>query len=153
MKMEKKVPLGDAWYGCCGLLCFMFMHVRLCFIISKRDFIIMQIKNLAAELCLDRAVVLELLRDPPPNLLMMSATLPDEPPTISVSETKPIETVVEVTADTAETAEPETAVKMPVHVLQQRFSAQKRLKKVQLQTLESVYRRTRRPTVSKVSLH
>lgn len=128
------------------------MNVKLCLIICKHDFIITQIKNLAAELCLDRAVVLEMLRDPPPSLLMMSAALPDEPPpTISVIETKPIETVVEITADTTK---PDTNGKVPIHVLQQKFSAQKRLKKVHVQTLESVYRRTKRPTVSEVfSLH
>lgn len=108
----------------------------------------MQIKTLAAELCLDRALVLELLREPPPSLLMMSAALPDEPPaTVSVTETKPVETVAKITADTAE---PDTSTKVPVHVLQQKFSAQKRLKKVHVQTLESVYRRTKRPTVSEV---
>ncbi|KAF3447138.1 hypothetical protein FNV43_RR12318 [Rhamnella rubrinervis] len=85
----------------------------------------------------------------PPNLLMMSATLPDEPsPTVSVIETKPIETVVEITADTAK---PDTNVKVPIHVLQQKFSAQKRLKKMHVQTLESVYRRTKRPTNAMVS--
>ncbi|KAJ0089548.1 hypothetical protein Patl1_12761 [Pistacia atlantica] len=57
------------------------------------------IKNLAAELCLDRAVVLEMLRDPPPSLVMMSAALPDEPtPRVSVPEVKPEETVMEETA-------------------------------------------------------
>ncbi|PPD66750.1 hypothetical protein GOBAR_DD36367 [Gossypium barbadense] len=79
------------------------------------------IKTLAAELCLDRAVVLELLREPPPELLMISATLPDEP------------------------------VKEPIHVMQQRWSAQKRLKKVQIDTLEKVYRRSKRPTNTMIS--
>ncbi|XP_048332260.2 protein OVEREXPRESSOR OF CATIONIC PEROXIDASE 3 [Ziziphus jujuba] len=107
------------------------------------------IKSLAAELCLDRALVLELLREPPPSLLMMSAALPDEPPaTVSVTETKPVETVAKITADTAE---PDTSTKVPVHVLQQKFSAQKRLKKVHVQTLESVYRRTKRPTNAMIS--
>ncbi|KAK1550621.1 hypothetical protein Q3G72_022309 [Acer saccharum] len=37
-----------------------------------------------------------MLRDPPPHLLMLSATLPDEPPPVaSVSEVKQTETVVE----------------------------------------------------------
>lgn len=122
-----------------------FVNVQLGFIFRKFRFI-MQIKSLAAELCLDRALVLQLLREPPPNLLMMSAALPDEPaPTISVMETKPVETAVEITA------EPDTRVKVPVHDLQQKFSAQKRVKKVHVQTLESIYRRTKRPTVSEVS--
>lgn len=110
----------------------------------------MQIKSLAAELCLDRPVVLELLRNPPPNLVMMSAALPDHepPPTITVTEVKTIETVVEKTT----TPKSDTAEKVPVHVMQQRFSSQKRLKKAHLQTLEDVYRRTKRPTVSEVSI-
>lgn len=105
----------------------------------------MQIKSLAEELCLDRAVVLELLREPPPNLLMMAATLPDDEPTgpiITVSETKTIETVME------KTPKPDNSKKVPIHVMQQRFSTQKRIKKVDIQTLENVYRRTKRPTVS-----
>ncbi|KAM1089378.1 hypothetical protein ACFX19_017363 [Malus domestica] len=115
------------------------------------------IKTLAAELCLDRAVVLELLREPPPSLLMMCAALPDEPATvISVSQTKSVETVVETTQETVvETATDsvklEPAVKVPVHVRQQKFSAQKRLKKAQVETLESVYRKTKRPTNAMVS--
>lgn len=115
----------------------------------------MQIKSLAAELCLDRAVVLELLREPPPNLLLMSAALPDKPvPTITVPETEPVEAVPLDTTrgavEAAEPAEPEVKGKVPVHVMQSRWSAQKRLKKVQVETLERVYRRTKRPTVSQV---
>ena len=110
----------------------------------------MQIKSLAAELCLDRAVVLELLREPPPNLLLMSAALPDKPvPTITVPEAEPVETFpLETTKGAVEAAEPEVKGKVPVHVMQSRWSAQKRLKKVQIETLERVYRRTKRPTVS-----
>ncbi|KAE8698352.1 Protein OVEREXPRESSOR OF CATIONIC PEROXIDASE 3 [Hibiscus syriacus] len=95
------------------------------------------IKTLAAELCLDRAVVLELLREPPPELLMMSATLPDEPvkrePEL-VPEIEHIET--EVSEITMESVKHEPKVKEPVHVMQQRWSAQKRLKKVHVETLE-----------------
>ncbi|KAG6698291.1 hypothetical protein I3842_08G012900 [Carya illinoinensis] len=111
------------------------------------------IKTLAAELCLDRAVVLELLRDPPPNLLMMSAALPDKPaPIVSVSvpESKPAPT--EIPSETsADAAEPKTKGQLPVHVMQQTWNAQKRLKKVQVETLERVYRRTKRPTNSMIS--
>ena len=60
----------------------------------------MQVKSLAAELCLDRAVVLDLLRDTPLNLVMMSAALPDEPaPTLVMLETLPIEIVPEETGN------------------------------------------------------
>ncbi|GAB4854119.1 hypothetical protein Ancab_022702 [Ancistrocladus abbreviatus] len=126
------------------------------------------IKSLAAEVCLDRAVVLELLRNPPPNLLMMSAALPDkkepepepepvflmplaeEPkPTISNLETEDTQSV---SCDmTMKSAESETRVKPPIHVLQSSWSAQKRLKKVQVDTLERVYRRTKRPTNAMIS--
>ncbi|XVE71654.1 hypothetical protein DITRI_Ditri10aG0168700 [Diplodiscus trichospermus] len=111
------------------------------------------IKNLAADLCLDRAVVLELLREPPPELLMMSATLPDEPiKRESVLETRPTETVaLETHVDTVKHEPKEPKVKEPVHVTQQKWSAQKRLKKVHVQTLEKVYRRSKRPTNAMIS--
>lgn len=123
------------------------------------QFFLVQIKNLAAELCLDRALVLQMLRDPPPNLLMLSAALPDKPaPKKSVPEETTVETTVETVVETTvetvvetttDAAEIKTAVKVPIHVRQQKFAGQKRLKKVHLDTLERVYRRTKRPTVSK----
>ncbi|KAL0297167.1 UNVERIFIED_CONTAM: protein OVEREXPRESSOR OF CATIONIC PEROXIDASE 3 [Sesamum radiatum] len=101
------------------------------------------IKNLAAELCLDRAVVLKLLRDPPPNLVMMSATLPDKPvSTLLDPVEKPVETVPLETK--THSTKPEVQVKVPVHVMQSNWSARKRLKKVQVETLEQVYKRTKR---------
>ncbi|OMP14194.1 hypothetical protein COLO4_00196 [Corchorus olitorius] len=110
------------------------------------------IKTLAAELCLDRAVVLELLREPPPQLLMMSATLPHEPVKVEpVLETKPIEIAALETVDTVKNEPKEPKVKEPVHVMQHRWSAQKRLKKVQVETLEKVYRRSKRPTNAMIS--
>ena len=61
---------------------------------------VLQVKSLAAELCLDRAAVLDLLRDTPLNLVMMSAALPDEPaPTLVMLETLPIEIVPEETGN------------------------------------------------------
>ncbi|XP_030443565.1 protein OVEREXPRESSOR OF CATIONIC PEROXIDASE 3 isoform X2 [Syzygium oleosum] len=112
------------------------------------------IKCLAAELCLDRSIVLELLRDPPPNLLLMSATLPDEPAqvrTVLEAETAAIDVAPhETTADAAD-REPKPTEKAPLHVMQQRWSAQKRVKKVHVQTLERVYRRTKRPTNAMIS--
>ncbi|XP_022749509.1 protein OVEREXPRESSOR OF CATIONIC PEROXIDASE 3 [Durio zibethinus] len=111
------------------------------------------IKTLAAELCLDRAVVLELLREPTPELLMMSATLPDEPVKREpVLETKHIETnALETTVDAVKYEPEESKVKEPVHVMQHRWSARKRLKKVQVETLEKVYRRSKRPTNAMIS--
>ena len=107
----------------------------------------LQIKNLAADLCLDRALVLQLLRDPPPNLLMMSLTIPDEPATTAVSlETKPGEILLQETSIDQVESEPEA--KVPVHTLQRNWYAQKRLKKAHVDTLERVYRRSKRPTVS-----
>ena len=110
----------------------------------------MQIKNLAADVCLDRAVVLQLLRNPPASLLLMSAALPDKLISpISEPENKPLETVSsEIVADVAQ---PETDLVVPVHAMQSSWSARKRLKKVQVDTLERVYARTKRPTVSHVS--
>lgn len=91
--------------------------------------------------------MLELLRDPPPNILMMSAALPDDPPPpVSVSQVKPTETVMEETS--VDEGEPQTDVKEPVHLRQQKWFAQKRLKKAHLKTLEMVYRKSKRPTVS-----
>ncbi|XP_061340977.1 protein OVEREXPRESSOR OF CATIONIC PEROXIDASE 3 isoform X2 [Gastrolobium bilobum] len=108
------------------------------------------IKNLAAELCLDRALVLGLLRDPPPNLLMMSLSLPDEPTeTITSLETKPRETVhKEISMDRVDSG-PKS--KEPIHTMQRSWSAQKRLKKAQVDTLERVYRRSKRPTDAMIS--
>lgn len=89
-----------------------------------------------------------MLRDPPPNLLMLSATLPDKPtPTVLVNEVKHSEPIVAET--TVRAVEPKSKVEEPVHDRQHRWSAQKRLKKVQVKTLEMVYRRSKRPTVSK----
>lgn len=48
----------------------------------------------------------------------------------------------------ADVEQPESKVKVPVHVMQSDWSARKRLKKVQVQTLERVYARTKRPSVS-----
>ncbi|KAK4422175.1 protein OVEREXPRESSOR OF CATIONIC PEROXIDASE 3 [Sesamum alatum] len=108
------------------------------------------IKNLAAELCLDRAVVLKLLRDPPPSLVMMSATLPDKPvSTILDPVEKPVKTVPLETK--THSTKPEVEVKDPVHVMQSNWSARKRLKKVQVETLEQVYKRTKRPTNAMIS--
>ncbi|KAJ8538381.1 hypothetical protein K7X08_014921 [Anisodus acutangulus] len=104
----------------------------------------LNIKNLAAELCLDRAVVLELLRNPPPNLVLLSAALPDEPvPRMIEPEIQPQEVVPTEMNDAAKL---EANVEAPVHVMQSSWSAQKRIKKVQLETLEQVYRRSKRPT-------
>ncbi|KAG1335584.1 protein OVEREXPRESSOR OF CATIONIC PEROXIDASE 3 [Cocos nucifera] len=108
------------------------------------------IKNLASELGLERAYVIELLRDPPPNLLLMSASIPDEvtrtpsvPGGNKQSESPP------VTAIDAAESKPEA--ELPVHVMRTRWSTQKRLKKVQVETLERVYSRTKRPTNAMIS--
>ncbi|KAF6164575.1 hypothetical protein GIB67_025401 [Kingdonia uniflora] len=108
------------------------------------------IKSLAAELCLDRAVVLGLLRDPPPNLLLLSAALPDKIiPKTSEPDIKPVEpSLLETTVDAVD---PELTEQVPVHMMQSRWSTQKRLKKVQIDTLERVYNRSKRPTNAMVS--
>ncbi|KAL9239865.1 hypothetical protein vseg_014144 [Gypsophila vaccaria] len=116
------------------------------------------IKKLAAELCLDRAIVLELLREPPPDLLMMCAALPDKEEPVSIindSETiasVPSEEIIESDeTDGVPNGKPEPKTETPIHVLQGSWSAQKRLKKVQVETLENVYRRTKRPTNTMIS--
>lgn len=111
------------------------------------QFLLMQIKNLAADLCLDRAIVLELLRDPPPDLLMLSASLPDK------EDSKILQPVIKpedaaLLASERAALNSKTTRKVPVHEMQSNWSAQKRLKKVHVETLERVYRRSKRPTVS-----
>lgn len=79
---------------------------------------------------------------------MLSATLPDKPAKIV---SKPVEKLDEEDVPleaTTDTAKPEVEVKEPVHVMQSNWSARKRLKKVQIETLEQVYRKSKRPTVS-----
>ena len=114
--------------------------------------ICVQIGNLARELCLDRALVLELLRAPPPNLVMMSAALLDEPSPVMLpvaESNKPVDSVpLEMVA--ADTVKSEGEKNSPVHVMRHQWSAQKRLQKVQVESLERVYGRTKRPTVSRV---
>ncbi|KAF8687685.1 hypothetical protein HU200_042607 [Digitaria exilis] len=107
------------------------------------------IKNLAGELGLDRAVVIELLRNPPPKLLLMSDSLPDEAP--SKPEVKELEPPSSITVDEVDTSENEPQVELPVHVMSAEWSARKRLKKVQLETLERVYLRSKRPTNAMIS--
>ncbi|CAL1375084.1 unnamed protein product [Linum trigynum] len=110
------------------------------------------IKNLAGDLCLERAVVLDLLRDPPPSLVMLSAALPDEPePSLPVQATTPVESVTEEMNVEEDAVKDESKVNLPVHVMYHKWNAQKRLKKVHVQTLERVYRRTKRPTNTMVS--
>ncbi|THG13019.1 hypothetical protein TEA_005131 [Camellia sinensis var. sinensis] len=80
----------------------------------------------------------------------MSAALPDKPiSVISEPESKPLEEVSSETA--ADVAQPEAMVNLPVHVMQKSWSARKRLKKVQVETLERVFDRTKRPTNAMIS--
>ncbi|XP_078432372.1 overexpressor of cationic peroxidase 3 [Wolffia australiana] len=108
------------------------------------------IKALSAELGLERAVVLECLREPPPDLLLMAATLPDKK---AEEETpKPIKEDAHVEPSSAPEEAPEPAAKAaPVHAMKAQWSANKRLKKVQLETLERVYARSKRPTNAMIS--
>ncbi|KQK21110.2 hypothetical protein BRADI_1g58820v3 [Brachypodium distachyon] len=106
-----------------------------------------QIKNLAGELGLDRGLVIELLRNPPPKLLLMSDSLPDEAPSKpQVEEIEPSPVVDEVDA-----TETKPQMDIPIHVMSAEWSTQKRLKKVQLETLERIYLRSKRPTNTMVS--
>ncbi|XP_045806093.1 protein OVEREXPRESSOR OF CATIONIC PEROXIDASE 3-like isoform X3 [Trifolium pratense] len=108
------------------------------------------VKALAADVCLDRSLVLNLLRNPPPNLLMLSLSIPDEPtPSAIVPETTPGETLYKETS--ADHAESEPKSDLPIHTMQQNWSSRKRLKKAQLDTLERVYMRSKRPTNAMIS--
>ncbi|CAN6220893.1 unnamed protein product [Urochloa humidicola] len=107
------------------------------------------IKNLAGELGLDRALVIELLRNPPPKLLFMSDSLPDEAP--SKPEVKEVEPPSSTAVDEVDATGIEPQVELPVHVMSAEWSARKRLKKVQLETLERVYLRSKRPTNAMIS--
>ncbi|XP_042066156.1 protein OVEREXPRESSOR OF CATIONIC PEROXIDASE 3-like [Salvia splendens] len=126
------------------------------------------IKKLAADLCMDRAVVLKLLRDPPPDLVILSATLPDKPtkrtkdPVEKQEEPVALETTAKTIKDPVEKQEepvettkdaekPKVEAKAPVHVMQSNWTARKRLKKVHIETLEEVYRRSKRPTDAMIS--
>jgi hypothetical protein len=111
---------------------------------------VLQIKNLAGELGLDRALVIELLRNPPPKLLLMSDSLPDEAP--SNPEVKELEPPSSATVDEVDTTEIKPQEELPVHVMSAEWSARKRLKKVQLETLERVYLWSKRPTVTSISI-
>ncbi|KAF0903446.1 hypothetical protein E2562_027869 [Oryza meyeriana var. granulata] len=105
------------------------------------------IKNLAGELGLDRTLVIELLRNPPPKLLFMSDSLPNEDPyKPEIKEIEPSPVV-----DNADITETKPQTELPVHVMCAEWSPQKRLKKVQLETLERVYSRTKRPTNTMIS--
>ncbi|KAI7726752.1 hypothetical protein M8C21_026429 [Ambrosia artemisiifolia] len=108
------------------------------------------IKNLAADLCLDRAIVLDLLRDPPPDLLMLSASLPDKAESrILEPVIKPEDAILLRNERDAINVKPTT--KVPVHQMQNSWSAKKRLKKMHVETLEQVYRRSKRPTNAMIS--
>ncbi|WVZ79512.1 hypothetical protein U9M48_027083 [Paspalum notatum var. saurae] len=109
------------------------------------------IKNLAGELGLDRGLVIELLRSPSPKLLLMSDSLPDETP--SKPEVKDIDppASTSTTAVEVDAIEIEPQEELPVHVMNAEWSARKRLKKVQLETLERVYLRSKRPTNTMIS--
>lgn len=95
---------------------------------------------------MDRGLVIELLRNPPPKLLLMSDSLPDEAPSKpQVEEIEPSPVVDEVDA-----TETKPQMDIPIHVMSAEWSTQKRLKKVQLETLERIYLRSKRPTVSNI---
>ncbi|KAL6602946.1 hypothetical protein ACP70R_043307 [Stipagrostis hirtigluma subsp. patula] len=108
------------------------------------------IKNLAGELGLDRALVIELLRNPPPKLLLMSDSLPDEDSSNKpeIKEIEPSDTSV---LDEVDATETKPQMELPIHVMSAEWSARKRLKKVQLETLERVYLRSKRPTNAMIS--
>lgn len=98
-----------------------------------------------------------MLRDPPPKLLMLSATLPDEKPAVAAPENSSLDSLPVESSSAEDVVAVETEGKVEegeaVHVMQQRWSAQKRVKKAHIGTLEKVYRRSKRPTVRIFPLH
>jgi hypothetical protein len=110
-----------------------------------------QIKNLAGELGLDRSLVIEMLRNPPPRLLFISDSLPDETPLKpEVEEIEPSSSAIVDETGASHATEVNPEMELPIHVRNAEWSARKRLKKVQLETLERVYLRSKRPTVTNV---
>lgn len=84
---------------------------------------------------------------------MLSAAVPDKPVSTVVEPVKePAEAISSEAIPAIEKSEAKANMKVPVHVMQRNWSAQKRIKKVQLETLERVYKRTKRPTVSVLCL-
>uniref|UniRef100_A0ACD5WTY1 Uncharacterized protein n=1 Tax=Avena sativa TaxID=4498 RepID=A0ACD5WTY1_AVESA len=109
-------------------------------------------KNLAGELGLDRGLVIELLRNPPPKLLLMADSLPDEAPSKpEIKEIEPSPVTDEIVVDEVAVTETDPQMDLPIHVMSNEWSAQKRLKKAQLETLERVYHKSKRPTNTMVS--
>lgn len=79
---------------------------------------------------------------------MLSLSIPDEPtPSAILLETTPGETLYKETSEDHAESGPKS--NLPIHTMQQSWSAKKKLKKAQLDTLNRVYRRSKRPTVSK----
>lgn len=90
-----------------------------------------------------------MLRNPPSDLLLLSASLPDivlkQPVQI---ENKFIEEEEDPSPLIEPIVKPDSEAKTPIRLIQSRWSTEKKLKKMQVQVLEKVYHRTKRPTVS-----
>ncbi|KAJ4782323.1 overexpressor of cationic peroxidase 3 [Rhynchospora pubera] len=109
------------------------------------------IKKLSEEVVLDRATVLELLRNPPPGLLLMSDSLRDEPRPLPPAEPKNNEIGSSISSDDMEVKSKGTELEVKQQAPQQPLPPQKRLKRAQVETLERVYSRTKRPTNEMIS--
>ncbi|KAF3333540.1 Protein OVEREXPRESSOR OF CATIONIC PEROXIDASE 3 [Carex littledalei] len=113
------------------------------------------IKKLSEDVGLDRATVLEYLRNPPPSLLLMSDSLPDEPSPQAPTELESSEMGSSISTDAAEVKSKETEPEVKQQPRQKRHPVQqpyqKRLKRVQVETLQRVYSRTKRPTDEVIS--
>lgn len=84
---------------------------------------------------------------------------PFESSPVVTAESKPLEASPETMTESehvepsiVNVAKPKNVVKEPIHVVRKRWFMQKRLKKVHLETLQKVYSRTKRPTVSELFL-
>ncbi|GLJ43904.1 hypothetical protein SUGI_0915290 [Cryptomeria japonica] len=120
------------------------------------------IKKLTAEVGLERETVLELLRNPPPQLVLFQDREDTEK---SIEDTDAVLTT-KYNLESSEFQRKPSNSRLPslaetevqrneseyqIIVNQRGWNTRKRLKKVQVATLEKVYQRTRRPTEAMVS--
>lgn len=110
------------------------------------------VKSLAAELGMDRADVLSFLKDPPPELVLMTAQWDREDEEAAAIPQAEFEFTVDVVSEAPTTA---TARKQPVSPpptpsggpqVPRSWHGNKRLKKEHIATFERVYRQSSRPS-------
>lgn len=113
----------------------------------RNSFLLHQVKILSAELGMDRADVLSFLRNPPPELLLMSDELENEVAEASERAEAKVEKAPKVAAASrkqpAPPLNPSGGPQSP-----RSWHGSKRLKKEHIATFERVYRNSTRPSVN-----